>query len=78
MSKPLSQALPGEHVRITSISKTQKATRQRLLDMGVTRGAKILVRRVAPLGDPIEIELKGYHLAIRKSEASMIEVEQDS
>jgi Fe2+ transport system protein FeoA len=78
MSKPLSQALPGEQVRITSVSKTLKATRQRLLDMGVTRGARVLVRRVAPLGDPIEIELKGYHLAIRKSEASIIQVEQDS
>ncbi len=51
------------------------AIRQRLLDMGVTRGAELLVERVAPLGDPVEVYLKGYHLAIRKREAQLIEVE---
>jgi len=51
------------------------AIRQRLLDMGVTRGTTILVERRAPLGDPIEIAVKGYHLAIREDEARHIEVE---
>ncbi len=51
------------------------AIRQRLLDMGVTRGAEVRVQRLAPLGDPIEIALKGYSLAIRRSEASTIRLE---
>ena len=48
--------------------------RQRLLDMGVTRGTPFEVERVAPLGDPVEIHIKGYHLAIRKEEARFITV----
>ena len=52
-----------------------KSIRQRLLDMGVTRGTEVRVERHAPLGDPVEVNIKGYHLALRMSEAREIEVE---
>lgn len=52
-----------------------RSLRQRLLDMGVTRGTEVRVERHAPLGDPVEVNIKGYHLALRMSEAREIEVE---
>lgn len=67
----------GEQARIVKIGG-QGAIRQRLLDMGVTRGAPIKVERRAPLGDPIEVTVKGYYLAIRVSEAQHIVVETQS
>lgn len=51
------------------------AVRRRIMDMGVTKGVEIYVRRAAPLGDPIEIMLRGYELSLRKADAEMIEVE---
>jgi ferrous iron transport protein A len=75
MSHPLSTARPGEKVTITRIGADVGPLRQRLMDMGVTKGTPLLVERVAPLGDPVEVFIKGYHLAIRKSEAQYIEVE---
>ena len=51
------------------------ATRRRIMDMGLTRGVEVRVRKVAPLGDPIEITLRGYELSLRKADADMIEVE---
>ena len=51
------------------------ALRRRIMDMGVTKGVKLCVRKVAPLGDPIEITVRGYQLSIRKADAEMIEVE---
>lgn len=50
------------------------ATRRRIMDMGITKGAELFVRKVAPLGDPIEITVRGYELSIRKEDAEMIEV----
>ena len=50
------------------------ATRRRIMDMGITKGAELFVRKVAPLGDPIEITVRGYGLSIRKEDAEMIEV----
>lgn len=50
------------------------AIRRRIMDMGVTKGAEIYVRKVAPLGDPIEINVRGYELSVRKSDAEMIEI----
>ena len=50
------------------------AVRRRIMDMGVTKGAELYVRKVAPLGDPIEIMVRGYELSVRKSDAAMIEV----
>lgn len=51
------------------------ATKRRIMDMGVTRGIDIYVRKVAPLGDPVEVTVRGYELSIRKEDAQMIEVE---
>ena len=51
------------------------AVRRRIMDMGVTKGAELYVRKVAPLGDPIEINVRGYELSVRKSDAEMIEVQ---
>ncbi len=51
------------------------ATKRRIMDMGVTKGIEIYVRKVAPLGDPIEVRVRGYELSIRKEDAQMIEVE---
>lgn len=52
----------------------QGATRRRLMDMGITKGTAIYVRKVAPLGDPIQVMVRGYELSIRKKDAEMIEV----
>ena len=51
------------------------AVRRRIMDMGVTKGAEIYIRKVAPFGDPIEIMVRGYELTVRKSDAAMIEVQ---
>lgn len=51
------------------------AIRRRIMDMGITKGVEVYVRKVAPLGDPIEINVRGYELSIRKEDAEMIEVE---
>jgi len=52
----------------------QGAVRRRIMDMGLTKGCKVYVRKVAPLGDPIEIQVRGYELSLRKADANMIEV----
>jgi len=67
----------GQEAKIVKIGGGG-AIRQRLLDMGVTRGAPIRVERRAPLGDPIEITVKGYYLAIRQEEARHIQVDADA
>lgn len=72
--RTLEQVRPGETVRIAGIRPGGGPIRQRLLDMGITRGTEIVVERVAPLGDPIELFVKGYHLAVRKTEAAFIEI----
>ncbi len=51
------------------------ATKRRIMDMGLTKGTEVAVRKVAPLGDPIELTVRGYELSIRKADAEMIEVE---
>lgn len=51
------------------------AVKRRIMDMGITKGASIFIRRVAPLGDPIEVTVRGYGLSIRKADAEMIEIE---
>jgi len=63
----------GKTVTVTKLNG-EGALKRRIMDMGITKGAKILVRKVAPLGDPIQINLRGYELSIRKSEAENIEV----
>ncbi len=51
------------------------AVRRRIMDMGITRGTEIYVRKVAPLGDPMELNVRGYELSVRKADAEMVEVE---
>ena len=64
----------GEKAKITSVGG-EKRFRSRLLDMGVTPGVELYLRKKAPLGDPIEITIRGYELSLRKAEAALIEVE---
>jgi len=66
-------------VKVGEIIKVRKLhgdgpVKRRIMDMGITRGTEILVRKVAPLGDPMELNLRGYELSVRKSDAEMIEV----
>lgn len=75
--KTLKDCKPGERVTVTDV-KGSGATRRRILDMGVTRGTSIEVRKVAPFGDPVEINLRGFELTLRKNECEMIEVKDQS
>lgn len=72
--KPLSELEPQEKGRIVKVGG-RRGIRRRLLDMGVVSGAVVEVQRVAPLGDPVEIRIKGYDLALRLEEAANIQVE---
>ena len=64
----------GETVKVLKIHG-DGSLRRHLLDMGITKGCQVYVRKVAPLGDPVEITIRGYELSLRKSEAEIIEVE---
>lgn len=68
---------PGESGTITAVGG-KGALRRRLLEMGLTPGAKLTVQKTAPLGDPIEIRVRGYHLTLRKDDAGEIEIEKDA
>lgn len=61
----------GETVKVTKI-EGEGAVRRRIMDMGITKGCQIFVRKVAPLGDPIEVQVRGYELSLRKGDAEMI------
>jgi ferrous iron transport protein A len=63
----------GQTVTVVKICGTG-AIKRRLMDMGITKGAEIFVRKVAPLGDPLEVKVRGYELSLRKADAEMIEV----
>ena len=71
--RTLKDVKPGEKVTVQKLNGTG-ALKRRIMDMGVTKGTEVFVRKVAPLGDPIEITVRGYELSIRKSEAESIEV----
>ena len=64
----------GKRVRAVT-DRGEGAVKRRIMDMGLTKGVEIYVRKVAPLGDPIEINVRGYELSLRKADAEMIEVE---
>ena len=64
----------GETVRVIKVHG-EGPVRRRIMDMGITKGVEVFVRKVAPLGDPIEINLRGYELSLRKADAEMVEVE---
>lgn len=69
----LKQVKCGETVTVSKING-KGAVRRRIMDMGITKGAEVFVRKVAPFGDPVEITIRGYELSLRKADAEMIEV----
>ncbi len=72
--KTLREAKIGETVVVTKVVG-DGAVRRRIMDMGITKGVSIYVRKVAPLGDPVEVTVRNYELSLRKKDAEMIEVE---
>lgn len=73
---PLDKLSIGERAKVIGIHD-QGAVKRRLMDMGLTKGVDVFVRKVAPLGDPIEINLRGYELTLRKNEAELVLVEKE-
>ena len=71
--KTLKDVAVGQKATVVKLHG-EGATRRRILDMGLTRGVEILVRKVAPLGDPMELSVRGYELSVRKADAGLIEV----
>lgn len=71
LSIPLSDLQPGDHGEVDQV-KAQGPIRQRLLEMGFIRGARLKVEKLAPLGDPMELVIKGYHLSLRRDESACI------
>jgi ferrous iron transport protein A len=72
--KLLKDVQTGETVTVQRVNGNG-ALRRRIMDMGITRGTNVFVRKVAPLGDPVEVNVRGYELSIRKEDAQLIEVE---
>ena len=72
--KTLREAKIGETVKVVKLNG-EGAVKRRIMDMGVTKGVEIYVRKVAPLGDPVEVTVRGYELSLRKQDAEIIEVE---
>ena len=72
--KTLKDTKIGTKVKVVKLHG-EGAVRRRIMDMGVTRGVDVTARRVAPLGDPLEVTVRGYELSLRKADAEMIEVE---
>ena len=72
--KSMWAAKVGDTVRVVKLHG-EGAVKRRIMDMGLTRGVEVHIRKVAPLGDPVEVTVRGYELSIRKADAEMIEVE---
>ena len=72
--KTLKDVKVGETVKATKLTG-EGPVKRRLMDMGITKGVEIYVRKVAPLGDPVEVTVRGYELSLRKADAEMIQVE---
>jgi len=72
--KTLKDVKVGESATVRKLHG-EGATKRRIMDMGLTRGTQLLVRKVAPLGDPMELNVRGYELSVRREDAEMIEVE---
>lgn len=70
----LRQAKVGDTVKVVKLHG-EGAVKRRIMDMGITKGVDVHIRKVAPLGDPIEVTVRGYELSLRKADAEMIEVE---
>lgn len=76
MSKTLKQAKIGETVVVQRL-QGEGPVKRRIMDMGLTKGTSVFIRKVAPLGDPIEITVRGYELSLRKQDAEMILINED-
>ena len=72
--KTLKTAKIGETVKVVRLNG-EGAVKRRIMDMGLTKGTEFYIRKVAPLGDPIEVTVRGYELSLRKADAEMVEVE---
>ena len=72
--KTLREASIGDTVKVVKLHG-EGAVKRRIMDMGITKGAEIYVRKAAPFGDPVEVTVRGYELSLRKADTEMIEVE---
>ena len=72
--KTLKEVPCGQTVKVTRLNG-EGPVKRRIMDMGITKGVEIYVRKVAPLGDPVEVTVRGYELSLRRADAEMIEVE---
>ncbi|MDR2106842.1 MAG: ferrous iron transport protein A [Coriobacteriales bacterium] len=72
--RTLRDARTGDTVTVVKLHG-EGPIKRRIMDMGITKGAELFIRKVAPLGDPVEVRVRGYELSIRKSDAEMIEVD---
>jgi ferrous iron transport protein A len=72
--KTLREAAVGSTVKVVKLHG-EGAVKRRIMDMGITRGVEIYIRKVAPLGDPVELTVRGYELSLRKADAEMVEIE---
>jgi ferrous iron transport protein A len=70
----LKETKTGQTVKVVKLNG-EGAVKRRIMDMGITKGVEIYVRKVAPLGDPVEVTVRGYELSVRKADAEMVEVE---
>jgi ferrous iron transport protein A len=71
----LSQLKKGQRAKVVQLNTEDRALRRRLLDMGITVGVQVIIKKIAPLGDPIDIALRGYELCLRKADMDLIDVE---
>ena len=72
--KTLKDTKVGETVKVVKLTG-EGSVKRRIMDMGITKGVEVHIRKVAPLGDPVEVTVRGYELSLRKADAEMIEVE---
>ena len=72
--KTLREAKVGTTVKVVKLTG-EGAVKRRIMDMGITKGTEVYVRKVAPLGDPVEVTVRGYELSLRKADAEMIEIQ---
>lgn len=72
--KTLREVKGGETVTVVKLNG-EGAVKRRIMDMGITKGCSVYIRKVAPLGDPVEVTVRGYELSVRKEDAQMVEVE---
>lgn len=71
--RTLKEAKCGENVSVVKLHG-EGAVKRRIMDMGITKGTSVYIRKVAPLGDPVEVTVRGYELSLRKADAEMIEI----